>query len=93
MEKKFQFAEPPTVGQAFGHVESSVPRGAHSSPITIQQKHCHRTALQGDGRFESKYLKAEADLKANVRKQKSDLKAKIVESQRGSKLGWPFGCL
>ena len=35
----------PPVSQAFGHVESSrlVPRGAHSSPITIQQKHYHRT--------------------------------------------------
>ena len=29
--------------------------------------------------FESKYLKAKADLKANIRKQLSDLKAKIVE--------------
>ena len=37
---KLYVAAPP-VSQAFGHVESSrlVPRGAHSSPITIQQKH------------------------------------------------------
>ena len=44
------------------------------------------TGLQGDGRFESKYLKAKAPLKANIRKQLSDLKAKIVECQRGSSL-------
>ena len=42
--------------------------------------------LQGNGRFESKYLKAKADLKANIRKQLSDVKAKIVECQRGSSL-------
>ena len=44
------------------------------------------TGLQGNGRFESKYLKAKALLKANIRKQLSDLKAKIVECQRGSSL-------
>jgi len=27
------------------------------------------TGLQGDGRFESKYLKAKVDLKANIQKQ------------------------
>jgi hypothetical protein len=75
----------PPVSQAFGHVGSSrlVPSGAHSSPITIQQKHDQRTA-RVTGRFESKYLKAKADLKANIRKQLSDLKAKIVECQCGS---------
>jgi hypothetical protein len=57
-----------------------VPRGAHSSPITIQQKQS-RKDCKGDGRFESKYLKAKADLKANIRKQLSDLKAKVVECQ------------
>ena len=48
------------------------------------------TGLQGNGRFESKYLKAKALLKANIGKQLSDLKAKIVEClvqcQRGSSL-------
>ena len=83
---KLNVAAPP-VSQAFGHVGSSrlVPRGAHSSPITIQQKHDQRTA-RVTGRFESKYLKAKADLKANIRKQLSDLKAKIVECQCGSSL-------
>jgi len=40
----FLNVEAPPVSHAFGHVESSrlVPRGAHSSPITIQQKHYHR---------------------------------------------------
>jgi hypothetical protein len=43
----------PPVSQAFGHVESSrlVPRGAHSSPITFQQKHNHRTAVWQTWRF------------------------------------------
>ena len=44
------------------------------------------TGLQRDGRFESKYLKAKAPLKANIRKQLSGFKAKIVECQRGSSL-------
>jgi len=67
-----------------------VPRGAHSSPITIQLKHVQRTvlSLQGDGRFESKYLKAQALPKANIRKQLADMKTyretKIVECQRGT---------
>jgi len=109
------------VSKAFGHVESSrlVPRGAHSFPITIQQKQDQRTTLRNtshlliqaqgiqnerlclpskrtfcsptylvkahsNGRFESKYLKAKADLKENIRKQLSDLEAKIVECQSGS---------
>jgi hypothetical protein len=34
-------------------------------------------ADKGDGRFESKYLKAKADLKANIRKQLSDLTEQV----------------
>jgi hypothetical protein len=62
-----------------------VPRGAETSPITIQQKQLI-TGLQGDSRFESKYLKAKALLKANIRKQLAYLKAKIVECQCGSSM-------
>src|SRR6056300_114461 len=56
---KLNVAAPP-VSQAFGHVESSrlVPRGAHSSPITIQQKHDQRTA------------RVMVDLKANILRRK-----------------------
>ena len=66
-----------------------VPRGAHSSSITILQKHNQRIvlsldSLQGDGRFESKYLQAQALLKANIPKQLADMKTKIVECQRGT---------
>jgi hypothetical protein len=52
---KLNVAAPP-VSQAFGHVESSrlVPRGAHSSPITIQQKHDQR------------YARVMVDLKASI---------------------------
>jgi len=33
-------------------------------------------------RFESQYLKAKADLKANILKANADLKAKMLEQQR-----------
>jgi hypothetical protein len=46
----------------------------------------NRRRSKGDGRFESNYFKAKADLRAKIRKQFSDLKAKIVEGQCGSSM-------
>ena len=56
---KLNVAAAPPVSEVFGHVESSrlVPRGAHSSPITVQQKHDQSTASSA---------RVVVDLKANI---------------------------